>query len=156
VLTGGLVSIVRLSERYDGRKREGAKNEQLEEFNQETLPAATPVELELIRPYHKLVAIRSPQNLFMLQKALAETDPETTDVVVMTAKLMPREGGTEYDPDLDPYGQQLMTAVVNLAERAGKQVRPLIVPTNNPLHALLNTAQDLQAHELIMGGSNKY
>jgi len=35
-------------------------------------------------------------------------------------------------------------------------VRPLIVPTNNPLHAVLKTAQDLHAQELIMGGSNKY
>src|SRR5207248_8652747 len=37
-----------------------------------------------------------------------------------------------------------------------KEVKPLIVPTNNPLHAVLNSAKDLQAHELIMGGSNKY
>src|SRR5262249_58315257 len=28
--------------------------------------------------------------------------------------------------------------------------------TNNPLHAVLNTAKDLQAHELIVGASNKY
>jgi nucleotide-binding universal stress UspA family protein len=49
-----------------------------------------------------------------------------------------------------------MTAVVQRAERAGKQVKPLIVPTNNPLHAVLNTAKDLQAHELIVGASNKY
>ena len=33
-------------------------------------------------------AIRSSQNLFMLEKAILETDPETTDVVVMTAKLL--------------------------------------------------------------------
>jgi hypothetical protein len=30
------------------------------------------------------------------------------------------------------------------------------VPTNNPLHAVLKTAMDLQAQELIMGASNKY
>ena len=42
--------------------------------------------LGLDKPYRKLVAIRSTQNLFMLEKALFETDPETTDVVVMTAK----------------------------------------------------------------------
>jgi nucleotide-binding universal stress UspA family protein len=58
--------------------------------------------------------------------------------------------------DLDVYDQQLMTAVVDRAERAGKQVKPLIVPTNNPLHAIMTTAKDLQAHELIMGASNKY
>ena len=49
-----------------------------------------------------------------------------------------------------------MTAVVDRAERAGKEVRPLIVPTNNPLHAVLKTAQDLQVQELMMGASNKY
>ena len=49
-----------------------------------------------------------------------------------------------------------MTAVVEQAEKAGKEVKPLIVPTNNPLHAILKTAKDLQAHELIMGASNKY
>jgi hypothetical protein len=30
------------------------------------------------------------------------------------------------------------------------------VPTNNPLHAILKTANDIQAHELIVGASNKY
>ena len=44
----------------------------------------------LQRPYCKLVAIRSPHNLFMLDKALADTDPQTTDVVVMTAKVEPQ------------------------------------------------------------------
>ena len=58
--------------------------------------------------------------------------------------------------DLDAYDQKLMTAVVDRAEKAGKQVKPLIVPTNNPLHAVLKTAMDLQAQELIMGASNKY
>ena len=45
----------------------------------------SPAALGLTKPYRKLVAIRSPQNLFMLEKCLAETDPDTTDVVVMTA-----------------------------------------------------------------------
>ena len=38
-----------------------------------------------------------------------------------------------------------MTAVVDRAEHSGKQVHPLIVPTNNPVYALLRTARDLQA-----------
>ena len=37
-------------------------------------------------------------------------------------------------PDLDHYNRELMTAVVNRAEKAGKHVQPLIVPTNNPLY----------------------
>jgi nucleotide-binding universal stress UspA family protein len=49
-----------------------------------------------------------------------------------------------------------MTAVVTKAEHAGKQVKPLIVLTNDPLRTVLKTAKDLQAHELIMGASNKF
>jgi hypothetical protein len=74
----------------------------------------------------------------------------------MTAKVLAAGQSQEERAELDAYDQKLMTAVVERAEKAGKQVKPLIVPTNNPLHAILNTAKDLQAHELIMGASNKY
>ena len=78
----------------------------------------------------------------MLEKALAETDPDTTDMVVMTAKVAPTgDGAAGRTADLDAYDQQLMTAVVDRAEKAGKQVKPLIVPTNNPLHAVLQDGQ---------------
>jgi nucleotide-binding universal stress UspA family protein len=46
--------------------------------------------------------------------------------------------------------------VVDRAEKAGKHVMPLIVPTNNPLNAVLQTARDLKAQEVVMGASNKY
>jgi amino acid transporter/nucleotide-binding universal stress UspA family protein len=145
-----------VSERYHDRKRAGKQHEHIEQFNQETTGEVTAASLGLMRLYRKLVAIRSPHNLFMLEKALAEADPETTSIVVMTAKLIPPGGTEDEHPDLDIYDQQLMTAVVQLAEKAGKQVKPLIVPTNNPLHAVLTTAKDLQAHEVIMGASNRY
>ena len=75
----------------------------------------------------------------------------------MTAKVMPPGGETTgRSRTLDHYDQQLMTAVVDRAEKAGKQVKPLIVPTNNPLHAMLKTAKDLQAQELVLGASNKF
>ncbi len=151
-----LFGIFTASEAFHERRRRGARHEHLEQFNREAAAEITPASLGLHKMYRKLVSIRSTQNLFMLEKALAETDPETTGVVVMTAKLLP-VGETPYDAaDLDAYDQELMTAVVQRAERAGKEVKPLIVPTNNPLHAVLNTAKDLQAHELIVGASNKY
>jgi len=49
-----------------------------------------------------------------------------------------------------------MTAVVERAERAGKKVTPLIVPTNNPLFAVMNTAKALGVQELVVGASNKF
>jgi amino acid transporter/nucleotide-binding universal stress UspA family protein len=147
-----------VSEHYHEKRRKGKHHHHLEQFNRQTAGEVTAQSLGLTKSYRKLVAIRSPHNLFMLEKALAEADPATTGIVVMTAKHTPVGSGEplEAETDLDTYDQQLMTAVVELAEKAGKQVKPLIVPTNNPLHAVLTTAKDIQAHEVIMGASNRY
>jgi amino acid transporter/nucleotide-binding universal stress UspA family protein len=138
-------------------RRRGTKHVHLEQFNQQVLPEIKSESLALTKPYRKLVAIRSPHNLFMLEKALAESDPNTTDVVVMTAKVTVPGGETGTGRlDLDTYDQQLMTAVVDRAERAGKKVRPLIVPTNSPLHAILRVAKEIKAQEVVVGASNKF
>jgi amino acid transporter/nucleotide-binding universal stress UspA family protein len=158
VFTVVFLLIFLVSEHYHEKRRAGKHHEHLEQFNRQTTEVITPASLGLSKPYRKLVSIRSTLNLFMLEKALAETDPETTDVIVMTAKVIPpMENGAPADAGaLDTYDQQLMTAVVERAEKAGKHVVPLIVPTNNPLHAILTTAKDLQVNELILGASNKY
>jgi nucleotide-binding universal stress UspA family protein len=159
VFTATFMTVFTVAERVNRRKHARAADgahEHLEQFNVKPTEEATATGLGLDKPFTKLVAIRSPHNLFMLEKALAETDPETTSVVVMTAKVVPDDGSTEVRRDLDVYDQQLMTAVVGRAEQAGKKVRPLIVPTNNPLHAVLKLAQEVTAQEIIMGASNKY
>jgi amino acid transporter/nucleotide-binding universal stress UspA family protein len=150
------LTVFMISERFHEKRRRGAKHEHLEQFNEQTAEAVTPGALGVQKLYRKLVAIRSPQNLYMLDKALEDTDPMSTDVVVMTAKLMPAGESSLPRPDLDDYDQHLMTAVVQHAEKAGKQVKPLIVPTNNPLYAIARTAKDLGAQELVVGASNKY
>jgi amino acid transporter len=156
--TAAFLTIFVVTERYHEGKRQahGGKHEHMEQFNQQSAEDVTRDELGLKHPYRKLVAIRSPHNLFMLEKALAETDPETTDVIVMTAKLQLPGATATAQTDLDTYDQELMTAVVQKAEHAGKEVHPLIVPTNNPLHAVLRIAKEMQAQELIMGASNKF
>jgi amino acid transporter/nucleotide-binding universal stress UspA family protein len=143
------------SEHYHERRRKGEHHKHIEQFNRQEKGDISPEALGLKKPFRKLVAIRSTQNLFMLERALAETDPDTTDLIVMTAKVAPL-GSEVVSTDLDTYDQELMTAVVGRAEKAGKKVKPLIVPTNNPLHAVLTTARDLKVQELVMGASNKY
>jgi amino acid transporter/nucleotide-binding universal stress UspA family protein len=147
-----------ISEHFHERRRRGKEHEHLEQFREKRAEEVSAYSLHLTKQYRKLVAIRSPHNLFMLEKALAETDPESTGIVVMTAKLTPigSDLAPEGEAELDTYDQQLMTAVVEKAEKAGKQVTPLIIPTNNPLHAVLTLAKDLQANEVIMGASNRY
>jgi hypothetical protein len=144
-----------LSERYYQPKR-GPRQEHLEQFNEQMMEEVTPESLGLTKRYRKLVAIRSPNNLFMLDRALADTDPETTGVVVLAAKVLQPGAAQPEKLQLDVYEQELLSEVVRRAERVGKEVKPLVVPTNNPLHAILRVAMDLQAHELIMGASNRY
>jgi len=154
--TIAFLTVFVISERLHERRLRGKHHEHLDQFNRETTNEISPANLGLTRQFRKLVAIRSRQNLFMLEKTLKETDPETTNVVVMTAKVSPPGDSKMGEPDLDSYDQQLMTAVVERAEKAGKQVKPLIVPTNNPLYAIVRTAKDLHAQELVVGASNVY
>jgi amino acid transporter/nucleotide-binding universal stress UspA family protein len=157
IFTAGFLGVFIASEKYHEKLRGGAHHEHLEQFNRAIVHRVTGEALRLTKPYCKLVAIRSPHNLFMLDKALADTDTLTTDVVVMTAKIEPRGAElTAASSTVDVYDQQLLTAVVNHAERLGKSVTPLLVPTNNALHAVLNTAKDLPAQEVLVGASNKY
>jgi amino acid transporter/nucleotide-binding universal stress UspA family protein len=154
--TAAFLTVFELTERYTHGKRVGGKHQHLEQFNRQVTPQVTPQSVGLAKSYCKLVAIRSPNSMYMLEKALAETDPDTTDMVVMTAKTLPAGVSGLSEVDLDPYDRELMTAVVNRAEHAGKQVKPLIVPTNNPLHAVLQTVRSLGAQEVILGASNKF
>src|SRR6185503_15578632 len=83
------LTVFTVTEAIHRKKRGSEHHEHIEQFNQEAVTTLTREHLGLKRRYCKLVAIRSPHNLFMLDKALADTDPKTTDVVVMTAKVEP-------------------------------------------------------------------
>jgi amino acid transporter/nucleotide-binding universal stress UspA family protein len=156
IFTLVLFTIFMLSERAHHKRLGAAEHhEHREQFNEAFSDKITPHGLSLSKPYRKLVAIRSPYNLGMLEKCLNETDPETTDVVVMTAALLP-PGSADFQPTISDEDRHLLTAVVSLAEHAGKPVRPVIVPTNEPFYALAQTAKTIGAQELIMGPSNKY
>lgn len=144
------------TEKYYERKRRGTKHEHIDQFNRELTQEITPKSLNLTLPYRKLVAIRSPQNLFMLEKTLADMDPDTTEAVVMTAKMLPPGDQQTTDLHLDAYDEKLMTAVIKKAEGVGKQAIPVIIPTNNPLHAVMRTAYDIGAQEIVIGASNKF
>ena len=155
--TAVFLVIFMISERIHERRLAGEKHHHVEQFNEETSDVVNVKALGLNLPYRKLVAIRSTSNLTMLEKTLAETDPMTTDVAVMTAQVSRRgDSASAAGPELDDYARGLMSAVVERAEKAGKHVQPIIVRTNNPLFAIIQAAKDLDAQELVLGGSNVY
>ena len=141
--TLAFLAVFMVTEWLNIRRRREAQHTHLEQFNRGITPTATPQALGLTKPYRKLVAIRSSNSMHMLDKAIAETDPDTTHLVVMTAHLTSSDTTIADMHGLSSYDQQLMTAVVGRAELAGKSVVPIIIPTNNPLYAVMRTAKDL-------------
>ena len=96
-----------------------------------------------VRPGNILVAVRDPRNLNYLRRVLAKTDTTKPDVVVMTARVYHREhsfsGSEEVDTAevFEEYERELFTAVVSLAEKEGKHVSLLVVPTNDVFDAIV-------------------
>ncbi len=132
----------------------------VEEFRVAERPLITRDELE-IRPGNILVAIRDPRNLYYLKKILDAVDTTKQDVVVLTARIYHREhafsGNLRYEGDelFEQYEQQLFTSVVQLAEKAGKHVSLIVVPTANVFDGILQTAQRLESSKIVTGISNK-
>ncbi len=114
-----------------------------------------------VRPGNILVAVRDPRNLYYLQRVLAKTDMTKTDVVVMTSRVYHREhsfSGTEEMDSSDvfrKYEQELFTSVVAVAEKLGKHVSLLVVPTNDIFESIVATAQRLHSSVVVCGKSNK-
>ena len=94
--------------------------------------------------------MQSRSSLEALKRALDETDPEKTDIVVVATKVVPRRA-VEPGPGLTNADRELLTNVVKLAEEAGKSVRPVVVPTDDPATALARIARAIGARKLWMG-----
>ncbi|MGA3065717.1 MAG: APC family permease [Tepidisphaeraceae bacterium] len=145
-----------LVEKYSHRKHKG-KHEHLEQFNERSSDEMTIQSLGLKHPKPVLVAARGPRSLPVLEKILQETNTDTRDVVVVTCKVLPARtaGVTDQETRVDNEDRELLTRIVTVAEQVGKQVYPVVLPTNNPLYAIAVAARDLKANEVVLGVSEK-
>lgn len=159
IFSGILYAVFTVSERINQRTAAGQQHD-LEQFrvNEQDEPSTESMD---VRPGNVLVAVRDPRNLAYLKDVLDETDTNKRDVVVMTARVYRREptfSGSEkmeISQVFEQYEQQLFTAVVNVAEKAGKHVSLLVAPTNDVFESIVQTAQRLQSGKMVCGLSNK-
>jgi amino acid transporter len=154
-----MLVIFTVSEKITHRQR-GANTEMREEFRVTEQPLVDREEMK-VRPGNILVAIRDPRNLYYLSDLLKNTDTNKQDIVVMTARIYHREhafsGSTSYDSEelFEEYDQQLFTKVVELAEKQGKHVSLMVVPSANVFDAILQTAARLESARIVCGLSNR-
>ncbi len=111
------------------------------------------------RPGSILVAVRDYNTLSHLEHVFLGTNTEERDVVVMTVRVMTGPGSGErnlYDASLfTVYEQRLFTRVVAMAEKHGKPAELVVVPSNDPFDAIVQTARRLDSAEVVIGISSK-
>jgi hypothetical protein len=134
--------------------RHGAALEHLEKFNVRYTAELEPGTVG-VRPGCKIVPVRDPKNLRHLDRALLDAEGQDVDVVVPTVKVERDLVATGTNPNFTPDEQAIFTAVVDLAEKHGKSVVPLVLTSNDVFFAVARTAQELGAREVVLGRSGK-
>jgi amino acid transporter/nucleotide-binding universal stress UspA family protein len=150
--------IFTFSERYTLRQQKG-RHGVLEQFRVFADPELDNQQVR-VRPGNVLVPVRDP-SLYYLRDILRRTDTPKQDVVVMTARLSPREhsfsGNRMYEAKeiFDTYEQELFSRVVAVAEKEGKPVSLLVVPGTDVFDTIMLTAQRLEASKIVCGLSTR-
>jgi amino acid transporter len=111
-----------------------------------------------VRPGNTICLVRDYNTLEHLRTALEITHTGKTDLVVMTVHSMrgPDTGyeGIAKDRLFSRYEQYLFSKVVALAEKAGKKVHLLVVPSSGIFNAIAMTAAQLASRDIIAGRSS--
>src|ERR671925_1670224 len=111
-----------------------------------------------VRPGNVLCPVRDYNNLAHVGRALEQIDSSKQDLVVMTVRVLrgPNTGYKDIDTRelFTSYEQLLFSRVVALAEKAGKPVELLVVPSSDPFQAIAHTAVQLDAAEVLAGRSS--
>jgi amino acid transporter len=146
------------SERAMIRRRRAEHGEHTDQFQLAREPEVGPEQLRA-RPGAVLVPVRDYNTLAHLDWAVRETNTGDRDVVVLTIRLLkgPDAGVRDIEREelFTDYEQILFTRVVSIAERYGKSVKLLVVPSTNVFDAVSQTAVRLRASLIVLGESAK-
>lgn len=155
IMTAAFSTLFFVSERITQR-RQKAERHGLDQFNLQPQHSIDPDSVE-IRPGGVLCPVRDYNNLEHLRHALDVTHTGERDLVVMTVHLLrgPNSGHRDLNENkvFTDYEQTLFTRVVAVAEKAGKHVDLIVVPSPQPIQAIVQTAAQLVSAQIIVGGS---
>jgi len=155
IFTAAFFVLFTVSERTARKKRDAHGMDEFQLIRQEKVD----LQSLAVRPAPVLVTVRDFKKTRNLEVAMSETDTAEHDLVVMTAHIMQgtRAGYKDIDEEhlFTEYEQLLFTNVVARAEKLGKPVKLLTVPSNDPFAAVVNVAIRLGCVRVYMGGSAK-
>ena len=146
-----------VSERINERKRGHAEHVEMDQFRLQMQDVVSNETVE-VRPGCTLCLVRDYNTLDHVRKALELTHTGKRDLVAMTVQVMKGpDAGYENIREQNlftNYEQLLFSRVIALAEKAGKHVDLLVVPSSNVFEAIAHTAAQLEASEIIAGRSS--
>lgn len=149
--------IFSISERQNKRRHALTDRQMREHFQLEHEDTIGREALQ-IRPGCLIVTMRDASNPLALKWALARTDTDEQDVVVLTARMV-GVGGPELldasEQSFSEHEQMLFTKAVSVAESFGKHINLLVVPAGDIFAALVQTANSLEAASVVSGISSK-
>ncbi|MFN8007927.1 MAG: hypothetical protein U0V70_13050 [Terriglobia bacterium] len=146
-----------VSERITERRRHREGKQGLDQFRlepQEDISMSTVG----VRPDNTLCLVRDFNTLDHVTKVLDFTHTGKRDLVVMTVHVIrgPNAGykGMSEQRLFTDYEQLLFSRVVALAEKAGKRVHLLVVPSSEIFSAIAETAAQLYSSMITAGSSS--
>ena len=149
-----LFIIFTVSEHINRKKLHGVKHG-LEEFNLDVQVDTESSSLKA-RPGSILIAVRDLSNLSHLRTVIHKTNMRRHDIVVMTVRQV-SDGAADLQLSqsqiFSDYERELFSKVVEIAEKEGKTVELLVVPSPDPFGAIMQTAQRLQVSRVVTGAS---
>jgi amino acid transporter len=151
IFAGVFFTIFTLSERQNAKRQQFTTQQMKEHFQ---LEHEETIGREALQIKHGgvLVTMNDAGKPYALKWALARTDTDIQDVVVLTARMI-GAGGPEYlDPSEQSFSeheQMLFTKAVSVAESFGKHISLLVVPAAEIFPAVVQTANSLEVSMLI-------
>jgi amino acid transporter len=156
VFTLILFTVFEISERQMQRRRKGAQQFELDEFN---LREGNELTLQNVgvRPGNILILVKQYYRLHHVETVLREARSTNQDVVVLRIRMLRRSGSSEYELDADQlFGtveQLLFSRVLSIAEKEGKSVKLAVVSANELWDGILRTAINMQSSTIVASSS---
>ena len=155
IFTLGFFVIFSISQRVQGDV-EHAYGEEPEKFNLELVDESelVPEKLGLNGGEKKIIAIRDPNNLTHLHRYLA--DPDNAALIALTVRLEKGLASSDGGQVFNDAEEKLFSRVVKVCEDHGRKVAPLVIVSNDQVHAIARAAYQLRATEVVMGVSARF